>query len=46
MHEIGLDLLILLGGVWLVAVTLRPGQFRTHANGVLRLTETLEDGQG
>jgi len=24
MHEIALDLLILLGGVWLVAVTLRP----------------------
>lgn len=24
MHEIALDLLILLGGIWLVAVTLRP----------------------
>ena len=24
MHEIALDLLLLLGGVWLVAVTLRP----------------------
>jgi len=24
MHEIALDLLILLGGVWLVTVTLRP----------------------
>ena len=24
MHDIGLDLLILLAGIWLVAVTLRP----------------------
>jgi Kef-type K+ transport system membrane component KefB len=24
MHEIALDLLIILGGVWLVAITLRP----------------------
>lgn len=24
MHDIALDLLLLLGGVWLVAVTLRP----------------------
>ena len=24
MHDIALDLLILLGGIWLVAITLRP----------------------
>ena len=31
MHEIALDLLILLAGIWLVAVTLRPLGLPTRA---------------
>jgi hypothetical protein len=31
---------------WLVAVKLRPRQFRTLANGVLRLAEAIEERRG